>query len=471
MERDYEGSYKRDRLRSVVKFEKMLSGNESIFFDSTDLEDIIEYYLEEDQLNKALTVVDFAISQYPYSIDFQLIKTDLLISIGDYKEAVQLLEKLEKLGNNCTELFMHKGDALLFSGRYHKAVNSYRKALELTFDNKEKEDILLSLSYAYQCINKHEKAIMVLKKCLKLNPGNEDATNELGLCVEILEKFEEGIDYFKEIIDRDPYSHLAWYYLAICYRELGLYEKACEAFDYCIAIKEDYEWAYTGMADTLFHLGRYIDAIESLEEVLKIAGPSEDIYKEIGGCYMELGFQEKARKSFEKAIKYSLSLDHTDDIWFCIGQTYEKENKLFQARQCYIKAIEKYRQSEYVIALGNVEFCLKNHQSALSAYENATTIDPLNEQGWLGLAKCYFAEYDIPTAVEILKEGARYLPFSAQTKFMLSGFYCFIGQYHKGIPVLEEALEIDFEGYQALFEFLPELQNDSKVINAIEQFQ
>ena len=54
----------------IKKFEELLATNSRGFFDTDEFDILIDYYLTANQYQKALKAVDFALEQYPYSIDF-----------------------------------------------------------------------------------------------------------------------------------------------------------------------------------------------------------------------------------------------------------------------------------------------------------------------------------------------------------------------------------------------------------------
>ena len=49
----------RNILEKILKFENMISDNKSIFLDFDDVEDIILYYLNEDNFEYAKKAIDF----------------------------------------------------------------------------------------------------------------------------------------------------------------------------------------------------------------------------------------------------------------------------------------------------------------------------------------------------------------------------------------------------------------------------
>ena len=60
----------------------MISDNKSIFLDFDDVEDIILYYLNEDNFEYAKKAIDFGINLYPTNLNIIILKSELLLSIN-----------------------------------------------------------------------------------------------------------------------------------------------------------------------------------------------------------------------------------------------------------------------------------------------------------------------------------------------------------------------------------------------------
>ena len=54
----------------IKKFEELLVNDRRSFFDSDEFDILIDYYLTVNQFSKAMKAVDFALDQYPFSVDF-----------------------------------------------------------------------------------------------------------------------------------------------------------------------------------------------------------------------------------------------------------------------------------------------------------------------------------------------------------------------------------------------------------------
>ena len=84
-------------LLLIARFEDMLSKKQSHYFDSEELEEIIEYYTEKSKWKKALSAVEVGMNQFHFNMDFHLQKVNLLITLEKYDKAIGLLDAIEPM--------------------------------------------------------------------------------------------------------------------------------------------------------------------------------------------------------------------------------------------------------------------------------------------------------------------------------------------------------------------------------------
>jgi len=77
----------------IRRYEEDLKHSQSEFFDIDSYETIIGYYLEKSKFKRALTAVERALDQYPYSTELFTVKAQVLTNLERYDEALELLER------------------------------------------------------------------------------------------------------------------------------------------------------------------------------------------------------------------------------------------------------------------------------------------------------------------------------------------------------------------------------------------
>ena len=84
----------------IEGFEQMLDNREYRYYDSEDLVEIIEFYLEVNDSEYAKRALDFAEKMHPENIDIKIKRIEYFLTIEDLKKAAKLIKDLKDLAAN-----------------------------------------------------------------------------------------------------------------------------------------------------------------------------------------------------------------------------------------------------------------------------------------------------------------------------------------------------------------------------------
>src|SRR5438876_203469 len=115
----------------IDRYEQMLHADEVAFFEEKELEQIIEYYEERHQVEKAFQATDHALSQHPFSAYFMLKKAQFHFDRKEDALAFELLEKAEIYDATDPEIFFLRADIYTSQGDFEKAIKTLNDALEI----------------------------------------------------------------------------------------------------------------------------------------------------------------------------------------------------------------------------------------------------------------------------------------------------------------------------------------------------
>ena len=79
---------------SVSKFEKMVKENKVIFFDSSEFENIISYYLDSGKLAYAKKALKLSLSQHPFNTNLSLYEIEIFIQEEKFEHALDLINSI-----------------------------------------------------------------------------------------------------------------------------------------------------------------------------------------------------------------------------------------------------------------------------------------------------------------------------------------------------------------------------------------
>ena len=113
----------------VIRFEQMLKVNGSKFFDVEEFEEIIDFYLENQNVSKARKAIEIAITQHPGSSLFLLKQARFFMLSSKLTRALETLDDLISLDPNNYEAFLTRGSVYLKLKKIAKATDEFSRAI------------------------------------------------------------------------------------------------------------------------------------------------------------------------------------------------------------------------------------------------------------------------------------------------------------------------------------------------------
>jgi tetratricopeptide (TPR) repeat protein len=457
-----------ERNDLIRKFEGMLRNKENISLAEDAYEDIIAFYSEKGKFRDALKACNFALKQYPFSYEFKLEKAQLLLHIGNYDQALSLIESVEVLQPFDLDTALLKSNALCFVGKFDEAIEALHNILP--FHEQSSDEIYFSLGLVYQNWGKLEEAIECFKETILRNINHESATFELTYALESLQKLSEGITFYEKIIDEDPYNHLAWYYMGEIYDRMRKPEEALHAFEYATLIKDDFSDAYFGLGVAYMNLGEYLRAREAFLKVMDIDQDEEpDTLCHLAATYEKSGNYHQAIEYYRKAIRADAQWD---EAWYGVGTCLYAQEKWFEALSVLKRATELNPDNPtYWLALANTEYEFGNLFSALEAYQNASELDPFNATIWLNWSVVYYEQGDYQKALATIEEGLEEMPDEPTLIYHQIAYLMSLGNFKEAFNRLEIALALHYDQHILLYEFFEDLEIQKALFKIIQQYK
>lgn len=458
---------KRNEEKELVKkYESFRENKEAFYFTSDEYESIIQTYLDNNKHRKALKATNLAIEQYPYAVEFMVLKAQVYSNLQEYGIAIDILEKAGNLHPGDSDIFLIKGNIQILNGDINDALASFNRALEQSDD---KDEIYYSIGLAYQNRGDYKEAISYFKRSLEENLNNENALYELAYCLDVTGELETSISYYKEFIDKDPYSEYAWFNLGIVYNKLEKYEDSINAYEYCLAIDEKYSSAYFNMGNSLMMLKKYEQGLNAFKTTLELEGPTPEIYFSIGSVYEQMEQYDLAIRYYRKSTKLD---QFYDEAWYCTGICLGHQNKWYEAVHFFNKALKlSVENADYWMALAEAEYKVGNVVSSIDAYDEVSQLDPGNQEVWKKWSMIYHEQGDHEQAMNIIHDGLEELPDEASLFYQAVIYLIEKGQYKLAFTYLEKGLFLDYEGHTVLYDHFPKLETQKALYKIIQQYK
>lgn len=452
---DHNEGYDDGELKgNLERFEKFLKGESIGFIDSDRWEAMTDHYLIVGQYAKALACVEEALTQFSYNSTLRLRKAQAHAAMGALKEAINILNDLEREGISSTELLLTRASVFSQLKDTKNAIRYFKLALD-SATTEDRDEIYLDLAMEYQNAGKLHKAINVLKEAIQANPSNEGAVYELAFCYDQKGDFEASIKCYLDFIDDNPYSFTAWYNLGNAYAKLDNLEKAAWAYDYCLLINDNFGPAYFNLAHTNLSMDRYTTAISYFEKCMDLDGDDPLALCYIGECYEQLGELHTAKAYYKKSLEMAPMLP---DAWLGLGIVEDLEGRSKEAVVLIQKALEldPENASIYHVLAGAYEK-LEDYENAYENYKLSLSYDPTEEDCLLNYVQL-LSEESLHQALDyldvLIEEASNALAPVIRVSVLWK-----LGRTEEAIELFKSCLVEDRGKAMEIFDFHPALKN------------
>lgn len=455
-------------VKALVSQYEIMDANDSVeFLDERSFNLLIKFYEKEDQKEKALSVIDNAITQHSYSVGFYIQKAQLLMGISRIKEALDALERARVFAPNDLAITLHRADAL-------SRMDECEDALELLDGVKnhvsrtESAVVFIAEANIYEYQEDYNNMYYALQDAILADPTNQEALERMWICVELSEKYNESKELHLELIDENPYCYLSWYNLGQAYFHLDDLYEAMESYEYAFVINEKFEFAIRDYAEVCLLLEKYNRALECYKQALEHVRPDADLFTKIGYCFEGLGNFDRAKHFYNKAARLEPENSY---IYYRRGEVYRKEESYKSAIKSFQKAIElNPRKEAYYSSIAETYAAIGNNDYASQFYEKSVETAPDDTKIWISFALFYVEIGELDNALAVLDDAD---DCTAGTDLL----YCRVavlfklGRRQDAVRLLKESFSEDFHMHEMLFSIAPFLKNDSEVLAAISSHQ
>ncbi|MCT4663962.1 MAG: hypothetical protein N4A45_01860 [Flavobacteriales bacterium] len=419
-------------LEQIASIEYMLESKKVNYYDSEVFIEMIDYLVEKNRLSSALIICEIALSIHPDAPKILLEKAKVLFDNYEIEASNELVDKIETLLPNSSDLFQLKANLSLKMGKNQEALDFLLKAAE----NAElPESFYSQISNEYRRLGEIESAIDYLEKYCVTFPEDE-------FCVSLLydyyidyEDSSRGVSFFNSLTSELPFSYIIWYYNGLLLKNEGDYIKAFSAFEYAYFINEMFIPAYHEIINILFLQNQYNEAKEFLLKVSLLEEPSAITFSKLSQCYREIGGLSSAILYGEKAVTEDPQLAFA---WEQLALAFLEKENYSESFFAFQKALRMdYENSSYRLQFAKI--CEKNDEwkMAKDMYLEIIQEEGLEDHLVLSLLECYLhlGENErgkmISEKAKLASENALFHCFSAYFNY-----YCQNEEYAKELFLL-----------------------------------
>lgn len=151
-----------------------------------------------------------------------------LHALGQYKDALEIIEKLHELEPLNYENINNMALTLSSLGQHEKSVEVLKQAIKVKSDLPS---LYNNLALSYRSLDQHDKAIDVLNESLKL-VAEPKTYGLLGACHGEIQNLEQAKSYFLKALEIDPKYYPARVDLAAVYHLMGDYDAGFREYEH-----------------------------------------------------------------------------------------------------------------------------------------------------------------------------------------------------------------------------------------------
>lgn len=443
--------YYKKLLTTVRVYESHFINGTTCYLGEKEFLEIIEHYENEDQLEEALTAVNYALEYHPFSVDFLIIKASILLELLQPEDSIKVVEQGKALGFVYTDL-------LLLESECHMLLNNLDEALQAAAQAKqcakhdEKDEVYFSEALIYEHFQMFNGCFESLSSALRYNPRHSNSLLKIWWCTEMTERYRESCKLYHELLDRDPYNAQLWYNLGHAYACLEEYDKSIDAFEYAYLAEPKFEFAYRDCAEICMKAEKYDLALQSYSELMEFTVPDAEILSKCGYCHTNLENYTLARDMYTKAIALE-----PNNSKACFGMAINAfyEGQLKEALSSVTKAISLDDSfEEYVLLKANILADMSRISEAETAFNQAIEMAPENATCWIKYFSYLLSAGNIERAYHLIQEAR----FYHQEKEIITAHIialCTVGKNNEAQSSFLTAMSEDLFDLDMFLELLP----------------
>ncbi|MBR7168513.1 MAG: tetratricopeptide repeat protein [Bacteroidales bacterium] len=453
------------RLKELVlNFESMLSEHREQYFDSDELEHIIDFYMESTDIIMLEEALKYAEKLFPGKSSIQLRKAQLYGAIGKGDEALAILGELEMTEPNNSDVMFTLAIVCSQLGEHEKSIYYYKKSLD---EGNDLGIVYENISMEYQYLGDYEQAIVYSKRALKECPNNEDSMLSISLCYEMLKRTEENVEFLKGYVQEYPYSEMGWFHLGLSYINLKLYEKGLQAFDYALAINEKSSLVHFAKANAYTMMEKYSEAISVLVEMLSFSEGKEVLFTMIGDNYFKMKNYEIAAIYFKKAAYVDPSFV---DSWIKAANCYLELDDRNSALEYLGRGLEKNPKSQdMLIEAARVYMKMDEEDTVVELFEDLLKYGyGDDERTWMTFIELYIEYENYTKALDLIEQGKSY--FEDQFELNLRRVLCYFKLGKKDVAcdyLREYVFTFPDSPYDTILQLCPEMVDNLDVMDIL----
>jgi tetratricopeptide (TPR) repeat protein len=454
----------------VNDFINSIDNNVVRYFDSMEMEMIIEAFMQDFDFQHLTLAIDHAVAQFPNESQFRLYRVKKYILEFQMDNAEKELAEIENSFPPSADIYIEKAFlSNMTNKKKEKTIKWLNKALALEPDDP---DIHFLLGQEFVKKNDIPTAIKHVSQALRTDNFFAEHLFAYSYLFEELEKPAEGIEFFTILTEEFPFLGATWFGLGFTLSWNNRFEEAIDAYQLSITCDGEIPSSHFNMANAFFELKNYDKALHHYFEAYNL--DNEDFYAltNIGDCYAIQKWFDESLEYYFKAL--DINPTHNEAVLGAVNAFCEL-GKIEEARAFTLNAFEKNPQNIELI-FSVVPFFEDDEATAFLNQLTELTLKHLDDCDHFFFFITQFCIYNqlYDVGVNLIEEFlfSKFVTVDGRTKmfYYLAALYFLNEDIAKGSSYLCDALTMNLEWHTNFMELSPILETYPEVLKLIELY-
>ena len=437
----------------VSKFECNVfdDGTTAVWFDSEDIEDICNFYLELGKPEKAEKAVSLGERLHPTDELMPMLRAHVLIEEDRAEDALELLDTVSYK----SDYYWHylRMGALADMERWGDACKEAEAVRR--FDQNDVK-IVLDISRVFSDRGRLDLAIRYLLKADN-NSADPDLLNAIAHCYEEMRRYGDAMPYAERLIDIDPYQASAWQLKASLHLDMFEYEKAEDAYEYALAINPDNENIVFSYSKLLMFEGKEKRAFQMLDDfALRVPQWKGICIMLRADSYFYKGDYRKAHALYYKGFDKRLFLADSVVRYIECKSILQKWKGVVSVGSFLLKFTPDDVKLTEMVA--DAYACQKQYAMSAKLYRHCLRLEPESVYLLLRYGSLMLDMQDIKRAYYAINKAYKLMPAAAQTNLMMAVVCYLRKEYRRMYHHYRSACQLDKSMKKLFVQLCPEVK-------------
>ena len=256
-----------------------------------------------------------------------------------WSESIEQYKRATALDSTFVSAYFYLTNLLYNQGQIEQGYDAYQRLLSLRDKAIPREKFMIDLLDA-GIQNNPSRQIEVSREWIKQYPEDRDANFTLATVHYNLQYYDRAILVLKKVLEIDPNYALAHNQLGYTYANMGDYTNAVVHLNQYKELNPDEPNPYDSLGEIYLYQGNYKHAEKYFKEAFKVNENFLFAWQHLGNTYIDRGNYGKALDAFNTSLKKSTDPSDKANALSQIGLTQWRLGHTEEAIDSYHKALE-----------------------------------------------------------------------------------------------------------------------------------